>query len=252
MSEDNRNLFSGRAADYAQARPSYAAALLDALYEKHGFSASSRIADIGAGTGKFSELLLARGSTVYSVEPNADMRAECVARLKGYANFVPVAGDAAHTGLPSGSVDIVTAAQAFHWFEPNAFRAECARLTGGGIVAIVYNEHGQEGVYGEIEEIAARYRPERVAYRSHARAAAKSSAIAEFFRGRFAVERADYPLAEDEEIFLRRRLSSSYAPRAGEEGYEGFCAEMRELFARYERGGKVVMENRSVAYIGRV
>ena len=64
MSEDNRNLFSGRAADYAQARPSYAAALLDALYEKHGFSASSRIADIGAGTGKFSELLLARGSTV--------------------------------------------------------------------------------------------------------------------------------------------------------------------------------------------
>ena len=78
---DNRTLFTGKAADYAAARPSYAPALIDILYARHGFSPSSRIADVGAGTGKFSELLVKRGSTVYAVEPNDDMRAYCLRNL---------------------------------------------------------------------------------------------------------------------------------------------------------------------------
>ena len=133
---DNRTLFTGKAADYAAARPSYAPALIDILYARHGFSPSSRIADVGAGTGNFSELLVKRGSTVYAVEPNNDMRAYCLRNLNAYPNFYAVAGDAANTGLPAGSVDIVTTAQAFHWFDPVAFRVECVRLTGGGTVAV--------------------------------------------------------------------------------------------------------------------
>ncbi len=252
MSVDNRTLFSGRAQDYERARPDYAPQLVNALYARYGFSARSRIADVGAGTGKLTGMLLARGSTVYAVEPNADMRAACAARLHGYRAFTCVAGDASHTGLPAGSVDIVTAAQAFHWFDAQAFRAECVRLTGGGTVAILYNGHGEGGIYADIGQISARYCPERLFHRQRSRGAATEDAIRAFFGGKYAVEEADYPLTEDEETFLCGRLSRSYAPRAGEAGFEAYLGEMRELFARYERGGVVTLGNRSVAYIGSV
>lgn len=248
---DNRTLFTGKAADYAAARPSYAPALIDILYARHGFSPSSRIADVGAGTGKFSELLVKRGSTVYAVEPNDDMRAYCLRNLNAYPNFYAVAGDAANTGLPAGSVDIVTTAQAFHWFDPVAFRVECVRLTGGGMVAVVYNRHGEGGIYAEISAIAARYRSDREEHRRSARAAIDVR-IEDFFDGRFVVASVCYPIVEDEETFLRHRLSSSGAPREGEAGYQGFCADMRDLFARHAKSGSVTLENDCVAWVGTV
>ena len=71
---DSTKMFDGYANDYTVGRPSYAAELIDCLYNKYGFSKSSIIADIGSGTGKFAKHLLDRGSQVYCVEPNDDMR----------------------------------------------------------------------------------------------------------------------------------------------------------------------------------
>ena len=124
---DNTQRFSGLAELYAQARPAYAGELIDFLYSRQ-FSADSRIADIGSGTGKFARLLLDRGSTVYCVEPNSDMRAQAVRELSEYAGFRSVDGEASRTALEDASVDFVTAAQAFHWFDVPAFRRECQRI----------------------------------------------------------------------------------------------------------------------------
>ena len=86
------------------------------------------IADIGSGTGIFSRQLLHNGYNVYAVEPNADMRKKAEEMLSEYQGFVSVDGMDSNTNLPDKSMDHVTAAQAFHWFDADAFKKECRRI----------------------------------------------------------------------------------------------------------------------------
>lgn len=128
--------FSNRARAYARARPSYPEETLAILRAHHGLVVSpaagpSVVADVGAGTGIFTRLLLDAGARVFAVEPNADMRAEAERALFGpsYAGrFTSVDGRAEATTLEPASVDLVVAAQAFHWFDVEAARLEHARI----------------------------------------------------------------------------------------------------------------------------
>ena len=110
---DTEQRFSGLACNYAAAHPSYAEALTEDLYTVHGFSPASVIADVGSGTGKFAEQLLRRGSTVWCVESNEDMRIQAERSLSAFPNGSVVKGSDRDTRLPSDSVDFVTVAQAF-------------------------------------------------------------------------------------------------------------------------------------------
>ena len=89
--------FDGRAEDYTTGRPGYAQELIEYLYTRFGISDESVIADIGSGTGKFARYLLDRGSEVYCVEPNPDMRHMAERELNGYTNFHSVIGTAENT-----------------------------------------------------------------------------------------------------------------------------------------------------------
>ncbi|MDE6723918.1 MAG: class I SAM-dependent methyltransferase, partial [Eubacterium sp.] len=122
---NNANLFNGRAKVYTQGRPSYPKELIDTLYTHYGVSYNSVIADIGSGTGKLSKQLLDKGSMVYAVEPNDDMRVIAEKELSEYSKFISVRGNAENTLLPDYSVDFITVAQAFHWFDIKKFRLEC-------------------------------------------------------------------------------------------------------------------------------
>ena len=75
---DSTIKFDGLANLYEDGRPEYPTILIEKLYTDYGFKSTSIIADIGAGTGKFSKLLLEKGSKVFCVEPNKDMRNELV------------------------------------------------------------------------------------------------------------------------------------------------------------------------------
>jgi ubiquinone/menaquinone biosynthesis C-methylase UbiE len=137
----NTQLFTGKALFYANARPGYPDAALD--YIKSIVPANAVFADIGAGTGKFTQLLAKTGYTVYAVEPNADMREQLTLTLASYKNAKIINGSAEATGLPDGSMDVVTCAQALHWFDPDTFRAECGRIGKPGVMVIsVYNNMG--------------------------------------------------------------------------------------------------------------
>ncbi|MCL2463427.1 MAG: class I SAM-dependent methyltransferase, partial [Defluviitaleaceae bacterium] len=128
----NEEKFTGKAGLYRTFRPSYPAELIDYLYSHIGFSSDCSIADIGAGTGIFTRILLERGSKVYAVEPNGDMREAAIKDLSGYENFVPVGASAENTGLDDSGVDFVTVAQAFHYFDRQLFRRECQRILKSG------------------------------------------------------------------------------------------------------------------------
>lgn len=120
-----------------------------------GLSPSSSIADIAAGTGLLSELFVARGYNVVAVEPNQEMRAACAALVDQQPRLSCIAGTAEETGLPSASVDLITVAQALHWFDLKRARQEFSRiLKPDGWCAVIYNERlGGDGFHDEYESL---------------------------------------------------------------------------------------------------
>jgi SAM-dependent methyltransferase len=136
--------------DYVKYRPSYPSALFDALERDCGLAKRSVVADVGSGTGIASELLLERGYRVYGIEPNRAMRGAAERALSrwgggGRGDFVSIEGRAEATGLENESVELVFAAQAFHWFEREACRREFSRiLRPQGFVALVWNDRSED------------------------------------------------------------------------------------------------------------
>jgi len=114
--------------------------IIDYLIRTIGLKKRFVIADIGSGTGIFSELFLKAGYRVKGIEPNEPMRLAAEKRLAAYTTFTSVDGTAEQTGLKDKSVDLITAAQAFHWFKPLAAKNEFMRIIRpGGHIMLVWN-----------------------------------------------------------------------------------------------------------------
>ncbi|MFA9433018.1 class I SAM-dependent methyltransferase [Egicoccus sp. AB-alg2] len=129
----------GVAAQYEAARPDYEASVVERMVTALGLGPGRRVADVGAGTGKLTRVLLATGADVVAVEPMAGMR-EQLARSVPDARLEVVDGTAEALGLPDASLDAVTAAQAFHWFDgPAALREFHRVLRPGGHLAVIFN-----------------------------------------------------------------------------------------------------------------
>ncbi|MBT1175382.1 class I SAM-dependent methyltransferase [Bifidobacterium sp. LC6] len=139
--------FHGKARVYAEGRPGYPTTAIRYIDEliRHGLGEAARdnatIADIGAGTGKFTSAIAGLGLPVHAVEPDADMRTELVQRMREFSNVTVHDGTADYTGLPAHSVDVITVAQAMHWFNPDRFAAECRRIACNGryLLVSLYN-----------------------------------------------------------------------------------------------------------------
>ncbi len=246
---DNTERFTGKGAHYAAARPAYAPEFLSWLAGR-GARSGAAVADIGAGTGKLTEALLALGCSVAAVEPNADMRAQADALLGGRSGYRSVAATAENTTLPAGSVDLVTAAQAFHWFDAEAFRQECRRiLRSGGRVALVWNLRvASAPINAACEAVCRRH---CAAFRGFTAGLNSGDArISAFFEN--GCERRSFAndIVYTKEQFVRRQLSSSYAPPAGDPACAAFAAALAELFDRYAAGGLLTVPNVTEAYLG--
>src|SRR5450755_4120717 len=141
MTKSPTTRFSDRVENYLRYRPGYPPEVLKLLREECGLQPSHIVADIAAGTGVFTRLLLENGNSVFAVEPNTEMREAGVHELEGYDGLVSVAGTAEETTLSSASVEFVTAAQAAHWFDLSRARAEFVRiLKPEGWCVLIWNE----------------------------------------------------------------------------------------------------------------
>jgi SAM-dependent methyltransferase len=127
---------------YERARPGYPPAAVAWLAEHLRLGPGSVAVDLAAGTGKLTRLLAPTGSTVLAVEPVEEMRR----LLARQCPTVPVvAGAAERLPLRAGSVDAVTVAQAFHWFDADAAFAELRRvLRPGGRVGLIWNARDRD------------------------------------------------------------------------------------------------------------
>lgn len=246
--------YSSKAEDYAKYRPNFPSEIIDGLYADGTISNNSIIADIGSGTGRFTRLLLEKGNLVYGVEQNNEMRVKAEELLSEYNNFISMAGSAERTGLNDKSLDLITVAQAFHWFDKGKCLSEFKRIIkDGGKVFIVwndfigdYNDFSKE--YGNIVSVY------RVVEAEHKiKKPTRTEMIDGFFKNnRFTITSFIHEIYQDFEQFKGGVLSASFTPKPGEKNYEPFISELQKVFSKYQENGKVCTAFRSACYLGEI
>lgn len=245
---NHTNRFDGKGELYAKARPKYAKEFFDYLKNTMNVPENSIFADIGSGTGIFTEQLLACGYRVYAVEPNADMREKAEEKLSGNSAFTSVDGTDRDTHLADRSVDCITAAQAFHWFDAEAFKKECHRiLKPNGKIMLVYNSRDEQAACTRaLAALRKQYNPDFHGFSN----GISDGACRAFFDGNCEVFRADNSQTYDRQSYINRALSSSYSLREDDPRYAEYLEGIGEIFDRFSKDGMMTVPTYTVAYIG--
>lgn len=242
--------FSSRVGNYSRFRPSYPAEIVGILRQECGLSPESVIADVASGTGIFTRLLLENGNRAFGVEPNDAMRKAGEEYLAAYPKFASVAGTAENTTLPDASVDLVTAAQAAHWFDRGKAITEFRRiLKPEGYLVLLWNDRRTDAsaFARDYESLLLEYGTD------YAEVKRRDAASQEFFgeikhekRVLRNFQKFDYTALEG------RLLSSSYTPPVGHPAHEPMLSELRRIFETYQRRGAVLMEYDTNLYFGQL
>lgn len=143
---NNIKKFSNKSEIYTKYRPSYPVEFIELLEKSVDISDDTIIADVGAGTGILTKQLSdINMKKVYAIEPNNEMRTACKEYCNEAKNVVIINGSAENTTLSDKSVDIITVAQAFHWFDREKTKAEFQRiLRPMGNVILLWNRRDTE------------------------------------------------------------------------------------------------------------
>jgi SAM-dependent methyltransferase len=226
---------------YERGRPSYPSDAVAWLVERLGIGPASRVVDLAAGTGKLTRRLVELGASVTAVEPVAAMRAQLAAVLPEVKVSVgALDGTAESLPFADESVDAVTVAQAFHWFDVPRATAELSRvLVPGGGLGLIWNERDiREPWVAELSQLIRwdRRREFRVPYTVEVdwREVLTAEAV-----GFGPVERFDttYRQELDVDTLVQRVLSTSYIASAApeeqrrvEDGVRSIAAGFPERF----------------------
>jgi SAM-dependent methyltransferase len=242
--------FSSRVDTYVRFRPTYPRQIIETLERDCGLTRDSIVADIASGTGIFTKLLLEHGNRVFGVEPNAEMRSAGEEFLAAYSNFKSVEGTAEATTLEYRSVDLVTAAQAGHWFDRQKSRQEFVRiLKPGGWAVLVWNERKTDSTpfLRDYEGLLLRYGTDYNEVRH------EHTVVGEFFDPLPFQERTfDLQQVFDYAGVEGRLMSSSYAPRPAHPNHAPMLRELRQIFDRHQQDGKVSIEYTTRMFYGRL
>lgn len=242
--------FSSRVENYVRYRPSYPNEVIGVLDQECGLTRDSVIADIAFGTGLFTKLLLEHGNRVFGVEPNSEMQRAGEEFLASYSKFTSINATAEATNLPDRSVDLVTAAQAGHWFDIQNSRREFARiLKPGGWLALLWNERKIDSTpfLRDYEQLLLKYGTDYNEVRH------EHTVVGAFFDPLPFQERTfqfrqefDYAGAEG------RLLSSSYAPGPEHPNHVPMLRELRRIVDLHHQDGHVRFEYVTRLYYGQL
>ena len=236
--------------DYAKFRPAYPDAAVDYILRGTGVGREATVADIGAGTGKLSRLLLERGLRVIAVEPGDDMRAAADLELSRFANYRSVPATAERTTLPDSSVDAITVAQALHWFDMEKCKPEFARiLRPGGRIAVVYNRRDNSSPFmAKYQELMYQWCAE-MPNETHDKI---TDGFYHEFLGGFEREKFANAQLLNFAGLMGRARSSSYAPPPDHPNYAPLESALRRLYGEYQQDGVISFDYVTEVVIGQV
>lgn len=249
----NEEKFTGKSKIYDLYRPSYPSELLDCLIKDSSLLSTSRIADIGSGTGILTKQLLEKGFTVLGVEPNSEMRHMAEQNLNSYALFTSLAASAESTTIESHSIDLITVAQAFHWFDISQFKKECRRiLKDNGKISLIWNSRDlTHPLIQENEKLCAHYCPN---FKGYSQGIEETPEIySQFFKnGEYEIKVFKNDQLYNLQQYIGRNLSSSFAPKDGDVTYRLFIEALTQQFHQYAIDGMLVFPLLTKCYIGKV
>ena len=244
---DPTQRFSSRVDNYVRYRPGYPPEIIKFLQQQCGMTRGSVVADIASGTGIWTRRLLENGNPVFGVEPNEEMRKAGEQYLADFPQFTSIAGTAEATTLPDHSVDMITAAQAAHWFDRVRARREFVRIVKpGGWTVLLWNERLTDSTafLRAYEKLLLDYGTDYKEVR-HERT---TDEIRDFFAPSPYQEKTfKFGQQFDHEGLEGRLLSSSYTPQAGHPKYAAMLKQLRTIFDEHQVNSKV-----DVAYDTRV
>jgi ubiquinone/menaquinone biosynthesis C-methylase UbiE len=250
---DTTKKFTGKADLYSKYRPRYPKKYINYLVSYNKLTSNNIVVDIGSGTGVLTEQLLDKRLKVIAVEPNDDMRSIAEKRLNNHPKFVSIKGTAENTGLRSKSIDLITVAQAFHWFDKVKFKNECIRILKPNLnVALVWNSRDSSSqMILENAEICKNLCPSFNDFSGGIKEA--SEEFEQFFRdGKYEYRTFQNDLEYYLDDFVGRNLSASYAPKSTDSNYKEFVKALTELFMKYSKDNKIILPNVIRSYIGKV
>ena len=250
---DPKRRFSNRVEDYVRYRPGYPSAVIDLLCDECGLTPSSVVADIGSGTGILTRMLLEYGNSVYGIEPNQEMREAGEILLQAHPRFRSVAGSAEATTLADASVDLITAGQAFHWFDREAARREFVRiLKPGGRVALLWNERAVQATpfMAEYELLLQRHGTD---YSTVQHTYSEQAGLDKFY-GPSGVRTREFENQQhvDWDGLRGRLMSASYAPKQGDPRHEPMIRDFERLFREHQQYRRVTILYRTRIYWGKL
>jgi SAM-dependent methyltransferase len=244
--------FSDRVEYYIKYRPHYPSEIIDYLKSQNVLKDDAIIADIGSGTGISTEMFLKNGNKVYGVEPNKEMRESAEKLLAGYKYFTSINGTAENTTLTEKSVDMVTAGQAFHWFDIPKAKAEFNRiLKPGGYVVLMWNikQLDTTPFMFAYERMLLEYGTDYVEV--------KHENLGEDIFNLFYHKGCRIKTFSNEQVFdfegvKGRLLSSSYAPTEQSSDYKPMIKELNRIFDEHNKAGKITFEYITKVYSGKL
>lgn len=248
--KDATQRFSSRVDNYVRYRPGYPIEVLELLKQECGLTSDSVIADIAFGTGIFTRMLLENGNRVFGVEPNPDMRRAGEEFLRTYSTFTGVAGTAEATTLPDHSVDLITAAQAAHWFDPEKARTEFARiLRPKGWLVLIWNDRRMDATQfqREYEALLRTYGTDYEEVRQRGMTLALEGFFAHPHMRQF-----EYAQIFDYAGLEGRLQSSSYVPQRDHPRYAPMMRELRRIFDENQANGCVSFDYDTRVYFGQM
>lgn len=231
--------FSNRVANYVKYRPDYPREIIAWLEGLDALSDTSVVADIGCGPGISSRMFLENGNRVIGVEPNAAMRSAAESEMAAFPNFSVVDGTSEETSLSDASVDLVVAAQAFHWFEPKRTRDEFSRiLRSGGAIVLIWNERQLDTTpfLIEYEQFLLKYATD---YEKVRHENVDHGALRTFFGNDYYAATFQNLQEFDLEGLRGRLLSASYMPSETDAVFAHMADDLRALFAKHSENDRI-------------
>ena len=242
--------FSDRVDNYVKFRPSYPQDMVDYLFSK-SVNNKSIVCDIGSGTGILSSLLVKNVDKLIAIEPNTEMREYAEKNLNNYSNFKSIDATAEETPLEDNSVDVICAAQAFHWFDKENCKKEFKRiLKPKGIVFLIWNNRINDTIFlEEYDKLLYKYGTD---YSVVNHQNLTDDDLKNFFNGKF--RKQVFPNHQDFDLegFLGRVFSSSYTPQKDHPNYNVFLKRLTGIYDKYNDNGIVKFNYQTEVYSGQL